>query len=80
MVGSWGLEPQTSSVSKAQLTHTLNNLANDWDRQTTPKYVLDEVSTVRRAVRSFLAVVYVLYANPDDWIFPSTKDEEQNAP
>jgi hypothetical protein len=29
-----------------------------------------KVSTVRRAVRSFLAVVY---AKPDDWIFPSTK-------
>jgi hypothetical protein len=38
-----------------------------------PKYVKDEVSTVRRAVRSFLAVVYTLYAKPDDWVFPSTK-------
>jgi integrase len=28
---------------------------------------------VRRAVRSFLAVVYTLYAKPDAWIFPSTK-------
>jgi integrase len=31
------------------------------------------VSTVRRAVRSFLAVVYALYAKADDWIFPLTK-------
>ena len=58
---------------KGQLTNTLNNLESDGDRLSTPKYLQDEVSTVRRAVRSFLAVVYTLYAKPDDWIFPSTK-------
>jgi integrase len=58
---------------KGQLTNTLNNLESDGDRLSTPKYVQDRVSTVRRAVRSFLAVVYTLYAKPHDWIFPSTK-------
>jgi hypothetical protein len=37
MVGSWGLEPQTSTVSKRRLC-TSNDLGNVGDRLSTPKH------------------------------------------
>ena len=45
---------------KGQLSNTLNNLDGERGRLNTPKYLWNEVSTVRRAVRNFSDAVLFL--------------------